>query len=125
MCSHIRSEDDIYQLQQDIDKLLRWSEKWQIPFNISKCKSLHIGRTNPNHVYSMAGCITEQVVEERDLRILIDKQLKFHDHLSMVIGKAKRLLGLINESFINLSPLTFPHLYKSIVRLCLEYGSII
>ena len=25
--SHIRNEDDIYQLQQDIDKLLRWSEK--------------------------------------------------------------------------------------------------
>ena len=43
---HIRNEGDIYQLQQEIDKLLRWSERWQMPFNISKCKNLHIGRTN-------------------------------------------------------------------------------
>ena len=38
--SHIRNEDDIYQLQQDIDRLLRWFEKWQMPFNISKCNAL-------------------------------------------------------------------------------------
>ena len=36
--SHIRNEYDIYQLQQDIDKLLRWSEKWQMPFNIPSAK---------------------------------------------------------------------------------------
>ena len=96
-----------------------------MPFNISKCKSLHIGRTNPNHVYSMAGCSIEQTVEERDLGILIDNQLKFHDHVCLVIGKARRLLVLINKSFINLSPLTFPHLYKAIVRPSLEYGNII
>ena len=70
--SDIRGENDICQLQQDIDKLLRWSEKWQIPFNVFKCKSLRIGRTNPNHVYSMATCIIIQAVEERDLGILID-----------------------------------------------------
>ena len=96
-----------------------------MPFNISKCKSLHIGRTNPNHVYSMAGCSIEQTVEERDLGILIDYQLKFHDHVSMVIGKARRLLGLINKSFINLSPIIFPHLYKAIVKPCFEYRNII
>ena len=40
-----------------------------MPFNISKCKNLHIDRTNPNHVHSMAGCSIEQTVEERDLGI--------------------------------------------------------
>ena len=49
----------------------------------------------------MAGCSIEQTVEERDLGILIDNQLKFHDHVCMVIGKARRLLGLAN--IINLS----------------------
>ena len=97
--SDIRSENDIYQLQQDIDKLLRWSEKWQIPLNIFKCKSLHIGRSNPNHIYSMAACIIKQAVEERDLGILIDNQLKFHDHLIMIIGKARSLLGLYQRIF--------------------------
>jgi len=45
----------------------KWSEMWQMSFNVSKCKSLHMGRTNLNHVYSMAGCNIEQTNEERDL----------------------------------------------------------
>ena len=53
---------------------------WQMPFNISKCKCLHMGRSNSNHVYSMSGRDIEQTVEERDLGVLIDNQLKFHDH---------------------------------------------
>ena len=55
----------------------------------------------------MAGCRIEQTVEERDLVILIDNQLKFYNHVSVVIGKARRLLGLIIKSFINLIPLTY------------------
>ena len=31
-------------LQGDIDELALWSEKWQLPFNVKKCKSLHIGK---------------------------------------------------------------------------------
>ena len=38
-------------LQRDLDALLGWSEKWQLPFNQSKCKSLHLGPRNANHLY--------------------------------------------------------------------------
>ena len=57
-----------------------------------------MGRTKPNHVHSvaMAGYNIEQTVEERVLGILIDNQLKIHDHASMVIGKARGLLELSN-----------------------------
>ena len=30
-------------LQDDIDKLVKWSEKWQMLFNFGKCKCLHTG----------------------------------------------------------------------------------
>jgi len=99
--NHNKSEDDVCKLQQDIFKLEKWSEMWQMPFNFSKCKSLHMGRTDPNHVYSMVGCNIEQTNEERDLGVLINNQLKFHNHLSTAISKARRLLGLISKSFIN------------------------
>ena len=29
---------DKQKLQDDIDKLVRWSEKWQMLFNVGKCK---------------------------------------------------------------------------------------
>ena len=33
---------DKQNLQDDIDKLVKWSEKWQMLFNFGKCKYLHI-----------------------------------------------------------------------------------
>ena len=33
---------DTFFLQDDIDKLVKWSEKWQMLFNFGKCKCLHI-----------------------------------------------------------------------------------
>ena len=31
-------------LQSDIESLYNWSERWQLPFNVGKCKILHIGK---------------------------------------------------------------------------------
>ena len=34
-------------LQNDLDNLQHWSEKWNLYFNAKKCKVLHIGKNNP------------------------------------------------------------------------------
>ena len=34
----IKGNGDKQQLQDDIDKLIKWSEKWQMLFNFEKCK---------------------------------------------------------------------------------------
>ena len=44
---------DKQQLQDDIDKLVRWSEKWQILFNFGKCKCLPTGPGNTGMNYEM------------------------------------------------------------------------
>ena len=33
-------------LQNDLDRLVKWSEKWQMLLNFGKCKSLHTGHGN-------------------------------------------------------------------------------
>ena len=35
------------QLQQDLLKLVDWTERWRMQFNVSKCKVMHMGRQNP------------------------------------------------------------------------------
>ena len=40
----IQSDEDRQKLQQDIDELLIWSQKWQLPFNESKCRLCTMGR---------------------------------------------------------------------------------
>ena len=59
------------------------------------------------HVYTTAGCDIKQTSEEKDLGIIIDSQLKFHKLVAANVSKARRLLGMINKCFINLSPQTF------------------
>ena len=44
---------DKQKLQDDIDKLVRWSEKWQMLFNFGKCKCLHTGPGNTGMNYEM------------------------------------------------------------------------
>ena len=44
-------------LQDDIDKLVKWSEKWQMLFNFGKCKCLHTGPGNTGMNYEMGGTI--------------------------------------------------------------------
>ena len=48
---------DKQNLQDDIDKLVKWSEKWQMLFNFGKCKCLHIGPGNTSMTYEMGGTI--------------------------------------------------------------------
>ena len=32
-------------LQADLDKLILWAQKWQMEFNVDKCKVMHIGNS--------------------------------------------------------------------------------
>ena len=40
----IRNKDDYTMLQNDLDLLHRWSQQWQLKFNVSKCKHLHLAQ---------------------------------------------------------------------------------
>ena len=45
LCRKVKEIGDKQNLQDDIDKLVKWSEKWQIFFfNFGKCKCLHTGK---------------------------------------------------------------------------------
>ena len=42
------SDAAVKQLQEDLRKVGEWSKKWQMPFNLDKCKIMHIGHKNKN-----------------------------------------------------------------------------
>ena len=121
----IKTSSDNNILQEDLNAVIYWSTRWQLPFNETKCKSLHIGKKKHCQTYKMNGYTLEQVTEEKDLGMIIDNELKFHKHAAMAIKKANRILGLSKKSFVNLDTNSLPLLYKSLVRPHLEYGNII
>lgn len=110
-------------IQNDIDNLHSWAETWQLPFNEKKCKSLHIGRNNPEQKYNMNGHILEDVSMQKDLGIIVDKELKFHEQTAAAVKKANQVLGIIKKTIYTKSKNTIPLLYMSLVRPHLEYAN--
>ena len=113
------------EIQNDINHLLQWSEKWQLPFNLGKCKVMHSGTNNPNHDYNMGDSKLEAVISEKDVGVTFDPLLKFKEHIRTMISKANSRVGIIRRTFSKLSPKSFILLYKSLVRPILEYCSSI
>ena len=111
-------------LQKDIDSVMNWSDRWQLRFNTSKCKHLHLG-PETNSQYQMEGRTLERTPEEKDLGVTVDETLKFQSHISTSVKKANRKLGFIYRTFTCLDKDMFLNLYKSLVRPHLEYGSTV
>ena len=83
-------------IQEDLNKLIDWSEKWLLSFNTDKCKFMHIGDNNPNFKYKMRD-------QEFD-KVIIKCNLKVSDHCKAANKKVNMMLGLISRNFDHKAP---------------------
>ena len=72
------------------------------------------------------GILLDSVDCYKDLSILFDTGLKFHQHASEAVMKANRILACMRRGFINLNESILLQLYKSMVhdQPLLEYGNL-
>ena len=78
----VKNSDDHTVLQHDLNLLYEWSVRWQLKFNILKCKHIHFGPANNYGPYYMNSTAIDTV--ESHLGILFDNQLKFHSHTTNI-----------------------------------------
>src|SRR5664279_504397 len=90
-------------------------------FNATKCKVLHIGGSNKHFVYSMLDCQLLKTDEERDLGIVISKDLKSASQWQVSYARASRMLGMIRRNIEYKNKSILVKLYKLLVRPLLEY----
>ena len=125
----IRTENDAIEVQEDLYEISDWSEIWEIRFNAKKCKSLHMGKSNPKTVYYMIEgdqkIPLEQVTEEKDLGVTFCDTLKFDKHILNCVNKANKILGIVKRSFTYMNRDMFIQLYKSLICPNLEYATVI
>ena len=93
------SDAAVKQLQEDLRKVGEWSKKWQMPFNLDKCKIMHIGHKNKNEKYELLGKEIESVQQEKDLGVVITNDLKSSNQCIEAVKKAQKLLGYIKLQF--------------------------
>ena len=113
----VKEIGDKQHLQEDIDKLVKWSEKWQMLFNFGKCKCLHTGPGNTSMNYEIGGTILSKTVKEKYLGVT----MKVSEHCRIAASKGNQVLGMIRRNITYKDKSLIIPLYKAIVRPHLEY----
>ncbi|CAM5109632.1 unnamed protein product [Eretmochelys imbricata] len=117
----LKTKADCEELQKDLTKLSDWATKWQMKFNVDKCKVMHIGKNNPNYTYNMMGANLPMTNQERDLGVIVDSSLKTSTQCAAAVKKANMMLGIIKKVIENKMENILLPLYKSMVRPHPEY----
>ncbi len=110
-------------VQDDLDKLTAWAEKWQMEYNVNKCKVMHFGNKNGKRRFSLGLNELTETKEERDLGIIICDDLKVHKQCIKAANKGNQVLGLISRTFSSKKRSIVVKLNKSLVRPHLDYCS--
>ena len=96
----IKSDADKQQLQDDLNKLTEWSEKWQMLFNLGKCKCHHTGHGNENAQYTMGDTVLNTTVNEKDLGLTINADMKVSEQCGIAAAKGNKMFGLVRRNFL-------------------------
>ena len=99
----IKSDADRQHLQDDLNKLIEWSEKWQMLFNFGKCKCLHTGHGNEEAQYTMGGTVLNTTLKEKDLGLTISADMKVSEQCGIAAAKGNQILGLIRRNIVYIS----------------------
>ena len=116
----------LHEIQSDMDHLTEWSDKWQLKFNTSKCKVIHIGPTNTSS-HAMLDLSDDKhkelefIEKGKDLGVVFDNNLKFSSHIINQVNKPNQVMGLIRRSYTYLDENFFRYLFNALVRQHLEY----
>ena len=100
MYGRVTTIDQAGLLQDSFNNAVKWAEDWQMFFNYSKCKHLHIGSHELISEYFMYTEVEtfkiQNVNSENDLGLNVDRGLKFSEHINNKISKANEILGRIS-----------------------------
>ncbi|CAH8638661.1 unnamed protein product [Dicrocoelium dendriticum] len=120
----IRRPSDQALLQTDIDAAYSWASKNSLPFNIDKCKVMHIGQGVANP-YNIGGVHLKATSQERDLGTIISADLSPSANVATLARKASVRLALLGRALGSFPRETFVRLYSTLVRPLLEYNILV
>ena len=117
-------------LQLDVDKASEWACKWQMNFNINKCKVLHFTmQEDLAYEYRMPDnntiCTITATNKEKDIGVIFDNNLLFNSHITATVNKCQGILSVIKRTFTFLDENILTLLYVALIRPIVEYSNVI
>ena len=114
-------------VQSDINTLHNTSQSWGLHINTDKCAVLRFSRghrdTVPPPQYTLNGCRLPTPTSHRDLGVIVDTSLKFHEHINTLSLKVSGLCHSFLKAIVCRSPKLMLFLLTTHIRPVLEYGS--
>ena len=120
----IESILDTFMLQEDLNRLYKWSEVNNMMLNGEKFEHLHYGKQHKSNCY-----FTEQskIIKEKevvkDLGVMISNETNYKAHINGMIKRATQLVGWIMRTFKSRDKKIMLTLWKSLVIPHLDYCS--
>ena len=104
----INSHADCIILQQDLDLLQKWTENWQMNFNFTKCDFLRITKRKCPIMasYTIGEYLIQEVSHIKYLRVTIDSQLSWNEHIKTTTKKADTVKGFLHWNISSCPNLT-------------------
>ena len=123
----IQSQKDVEILQEDINKLIKWSNLWLLKFHPDKCVYMGIGYNKDNSIiegkYHMDGQKLKLSDCEKDIGVYIESKLNFETHINKAVNTANRNLAIARKTFDHMDAEIFTNIFKGLVRPHLEYAA--
>ena len=94
----VNNDGDKQHLQNFLDKLAKLAEKWQILFNLEKCKCRYTGHGNLDVNYKMGDIVLGTTVKEKDLGVTISFDMKVSEQCGIAASKGNQVLRLIRRN---------------------------
>ena len=96
----VTNDTDKQSLQDDLDKLVKWSEKWQMLLNFGKCKCIHIEHGNMDEEYKVGDAVLGRNTQEKDLGVTFSGDMKVSEQCGIAASKGNQILGLIRRTIM-------------------------
>ena len=89
---------DAEEPQCDLDAFALWCSNNSLPLNVNKCKVVRLTNKKDPIIfeYKLDNKPVTSCKEIKDLGVLFSANGKFNEHISKMVSKALRTLGLIN-----------------------------
>jgi hypothetical protein len=121
----IASKEDHAHLQEDLERLQVWEQKWEMAFNPGKCATLRVTRCKStiSDKYQMHGHTLTTVQSASYLGVTLRTDLEWAEHIDSITKKASKALGFLRRNLKVASNELREKAYLTFVRPLLEYSS--
>jgi hypothetical protein len=118
----VATSEEAFSMQEDLQKLCKWSVDWQMLFNADKCACMHVGAKNQHYDYFIGDELIKTTTAEKDLGVIIHQSLKVEHQVAAAVKKANRCLGIIKRNFACQEMSFIVKLYKATWTTVVRHG---